>query len=121
MCLTVVHTRVYRNDFGIITSVSSGEDNFGCKNLALAPPNTKIKRHRVSQKRDEAKVWFRGSKGDPPYTFKCKLDKRAFKSCDSPKSYKHLDRGKHKIKVKVIDSEGEQDEAPAKWKFRIKK
>jgi len=31
----------------------------------------------------------------------CKLDDKHFKKCDSPKKYRHLDKGKHKFKVKA--------------------
>jgi hypothetical protein len=31
----------------------------------------------------------------------CKLDDSHYKKCDSPKKYKHLNKGKHKFKVKA--------------------
>lgn len=31
----------------------------------------------------------------------CKLDDKHYKKCDSPKTYKHLHKGKHKFKVKA--------------------
>ena len=33
---------------------------------------------------------------------RCKLDGSHYKKCDSPKKYKHLDKGKHKFKVKAV-------------------
>jgi hypothetical protein len=46
-------------------------------------------------------------KPDPGYNLqyiktKCKLDGRRYKSCDSPKRYRHLDKGKHRFKVKAV-------------------
>lgn len=39
-------------------------------------------------------------------TFKCKLDKKAFANCKSPKTYKKLKPGKHVFKVKATDTAG---------------
>ena len=38
--------------------------------------------------------------------FKCKLDKKAFANCQSPKTYKKLKPGKHTFKVKATDAAG---------------
>jgi len=38
--------------------------------------------------------------------FKCKLDKKAFANCGSPKTYKKLKPGKHVFKVKATDAAG---------------
>ncbi|HZO07485.1 MAG TPA: NosD domain-containing protein [Solirubrobacterales bacterium] len=38
--------------------------------------------------------------------FKCKLDKKAFANCRSPKTYKKLKLGKHVFKVKATDAAG---------------
>lgn len=38
--------------------------------------------------------------------FKCKLDKKAFANCKSPKTYKKLKPGKHVFKVKATDAAG---------------
>jgi CSLREA domain-containing protein len=39
-------------------------------------------------------------------TFKCKLDKKAWAKCKSPKKYKKLKPGKHVFKVKATDTAG---------------
>jgi hypothetical protein len=39
----------------------------------------------------------------------CKLDDSHYKKCDSPKKYKHLDKGKHKFKVKAVYNGGGSD------------
>ena len=46
-------------------------------------------------------------KPDPGYQLtyihtECKLDGRHYKKCDSPKKYRHLDKGKHRFKVKAV-------------------
>src|SRR6266511_1697258 len=52
-------------------------------------------------------------------SFKCKLDRQRFKRCRSPKTYKHLKRGKHAFKVEAIDRAGDVDRTPAKRSWRI--
>ena len=52
-------------------------------------------------------------------TFECKLDKKPFKACVSPKTVKHLDEHKHTFKVRAIDAAGNVDSSPAKDKFKV--
>jgi hypothetical protein len=53
-------------------------------------------------------------------TFQCKLDKKPFKACKSPKTYKNLARGKHTFRVRAIGPTGLIDASPAKRTFRVK-
>jgi hypothetical protein len=62
---------------------------------------------------------FKFTSNEPGSTFQCKLDKRKFKPCSSPKKYKHLSSGKHKFKVRAVDAAGNADTTPAKKKFTI--
>jgi hypothetical protein len=49
----------------------------------------------------------------------CKLDKKKFKPCTSPRKVKRLDEGKHKFKVRAIAAAGNVDLTPAKDKFKV--
>jgi len=71
-------------------------------------PNTKITGgpKAVTTKRS-ARFKFKSS--EPGSSFKCKLDRRRFKPCKSPKTYRHLKRGKHAFKVRAIDRAGNVD------------
>lgn len=51
-------------------------------------------------------------------TFECKIDKKPFKACSSPKKVKHLDEGKHKFQVRAIDAAGNVDPTAAKDRFK---
>ncbi|MFN8218163.1 MAG: hypothetical protein U0R71_16345 [Solirubrobacterales bacterium] len=53
-------------------------------------------------------------------TFQCKLDKKKFAKCKSPKTYKNLKPGKHTFKVKA-GAGGTYDSSPVVKKFTIKK
>jgi hypothetical protein len=64
-------------------------------------------------------VWFSGSGRFGPITFKCKLGHRRYKRCTSPKTYRHVRRGRHTIKVKAIDAHGVADPTPARVTFHL--
>lgn len=50
--------------------------------------------------------------------FECKLDRRKFKACKSPKKYKGLKPGKHVFKVRALKGK-KVDPTPAKRKFKV--
>lgn len=73
---------------------------------------------RVQVSGTTAKVLFRGSPGNK-IDFKCKLDQGRFKPCTSPKRYRHLSTGRHKVRVEAISHTGTVDPTPAKKTFEI--
>ncbi len=81
-----------------------------------AAPNTKLKSATI--KKDKAT--FKFSSNEQGSTFLCKLDKKKFAKCKSPKTYKNLKAGKHKFQVKAVDQQGKSDASPAVKKFTIK-
>jgi hypothetical protein len=84
------------------------------------PPDTKIlKAPPKKTKKTTAK--FKFSSTEAGSTFECKLDKKPFKPCASPKKYKKLKPGKHVFKVRAIDKAGNVDPTPAKRKFTVLK
>ena len=83
------------------------------------PPQTTITRG-APNKLDAHKVKFEfKSSEEREATFECKLERKPFKPCSSPKKIKHLDKGKHRFKVRAIDAEGNVDPSPAKDKFKV--
>jgi hypothetical protein len=83
--------------------------------LDTTPPETMIGFKKI--KGHKATFAFRSS--EPGSTFECKLSKHSYKPCNSPKKYKHVSDGKHKFKVRAIDSSGNVDASPARKKFTI--
>jgi hypothetical protein len=83
----------------------------------LTPPETHLGKAKINRKKRRAK--FKFSSSEPGSSFLCKLDKKKFKPCSSPKTYKHLRPGKHTFKVEAKDGAGNIDPSPAKKKFRI--
>jgi hypothetical protein len=92
-------------------------------NYTVVPPpapKTRLGAHpskKVKTTRKKAKVKFTFTSPDAGATFKCKLDKGAFKACRSPKSYK-VKAGKHKFLVEAIKA-GVVDPTPAIFKFKV--
>jgi len=68
---------------------------------------------------DSGSRFARASASATGLSFKCKLDKGKFKACRSPKKFKHLKAGKHKVTIEAIDAAGNVDPTPAKKKFRV--
>jgi predicted phage tail protein len=115
---------------GIFTYSGSGESpdtvnsSQPCtvKNTTPNPPNTKITKSKIDKKRKQAKFWFKATGSSTG--FQCKLSgkgqKGAFRSCDSPKKYKRLKKGKYTFQVRAVGPGG-KDASPAKETFKIKK
>lgn len=89
---------------GIFTTVTLPQTKVGKR-----PPR---KTHRRSAK-------FTFSATEAGSKFECKLDRKKFKRCKSPKKYKGLKPGKHTFKVRSIDSVGNRDSTPAKRSWEI--
>jgi hypothetical protein len=51
-------------------------------------------------------VTFKFISSEAGSTFLCKLDKKAFAKCRSPKTYKNLKPGKHTFQVKARGPQG---------------
>lgn len=56
---------------------------------------------------------------EPGARFECKLDRRPYAACASPKTLR-LKVGKHVFRVRGIDAAGNADGTPAKASIRIK-
>lgn len=82
-----------------------------------APQTTIVKGPKASSRKRTAKFKFVSS--EPNSTFQCKLDKKPFKPCRSPRKYKRLKPGKHVFQVRAIDAAGNKDKTPAKRRFRV--
>jgi hypothetical protein len=82
-----------------------------------APETTIAKGPRARSHKRTAKFRFVSSEAGS--TFQCRLDKKPFKPCRSPKKYKRLKPGKHVFQVRAIDPAGNRDKTPATQRFRV--
>ncbi len=90
------------------------------KGKDTTPPDTKIVKG-PPKKTHKTTVKFKFTSTEGGSTFQCKLDRKPFKTCSSPKKYKKLKPGKHVFKVRAIDKAGNVDPTPAKRKFTVLK
>jgi hypothetical protein len=86
-----------------------------------SPPETTITRdpNRRTKKR---RATFEFVSSEPFSMYECKLDKRGFKPCPSPRSYgkKLLRPGKHSFRVRALDEPGNTDPTPARFRWTVR-
>jgi Ca2+-binding RTX toxin-like protein len=85
------------------------------------PPRTELRRHpakllRVAPGRRKL-VAFRFSANEVS-TFECKLDRKPYRPCRSPRSFR-VGLGRHSFKLFAIDAAGNRDRTPAVFSFRV--
>lgn len=66
------------------------------------------------------KVAFAFSSNEHAVRFRCKLDRRLFRPCHSPRAY-FVASGRHAFRVFAIDAAGNRDRSPALFAFRIRR
>jgi hypothetical protein len=81
------------------------------------PPETAITK-APAKKIEKRKAKFKFSADEAVAGFECKLDKKKFKPCRSPRKY-NVAAGKHKFLVRATDVAGNVDPTPAKAKFKV--
>ncbi|MGN6202670.1 MAG: Ig-like domain-containing protein, partial [Solirubrobacterales bacterium] len=104
------------NSGGGSSGNNNGGGNGGTKDKT--PPDTKIVKG-PPKKTHKTTVKFKFTSTEAGSTFQCKMDRKPFKACASPKKYKKLKPGKHVFKVRAIDKAGNVDPTPAKRAFTV--
>jgi hypothetical protein len=65
-------------------------------------------------------VVFSFAADEPGAHFRCRLDRKPFAPCLSPRSYK-VGLGLHTFRVFAIDTSGNRDRSPALFAFRVRR
>ena len=81
------------------------------------PPDTRITMAKIRPRR--ATFRFTGSGGSGSLHFECRIDRKPFRVCHSPKTYKPLKPGIYQFAVRAVSERGEADPTPATRRFRI--
>jgi uncharacterized protein DUF4394 len=81
-------------------------------------PNTRITRGPARRTRSRSAT-FRFRSTEAGSRFLCQLDNRAFAPCKSPRTYRRLRLGRHRLYVGAIDAAGNIDRTPASRRWRI--
>ncbi len=86
---------------------------------AAGAPRTRIRRHPPRRTRSRwATFAFSASGGD---AFRCRLDRRRYRRCRSPRVYRHLRPGRHRFRVFAIAADGLRERTPARFAWRVKR
>jgi hypothetical protein len=85
----------------------------------VTAPRTSLRRAQIQRAKRSATFTF--ASGEPGSRFSCKLDRRTFRRCTSPKTYRKLEPGTHVFRVRARDRAGNRDPTPALKRFRIEK
>ena len=81
---------------------------------------TKAPKRKVRTKRSKARVRFEFASDEKGSTFECRLDKKPFVGCESPRTAKAA-VGKHTFDVRATDRAGNTDGSPAHAAFKVVK
>jgi hypothetical protein len=84
----------------------------------ITPPSTKLGAHPPKSTRKRT-ARFTFSSNESGSDFQCKLDRKPFRPCASPQSYKKLKPGKHLFKVLATDAAGNADQSPASFGWKV--
>jgi Ca2+-binding RTX toxin-like protein len=86
------------------------------------PPATGLVRHPAAlllATGPRRRVSFAFNASEPGSSFRCKLDRRPWRPCRSPRSYL-IRPGGHAFRVYAIDAAGNRDLTPALFRFRVR-
>ena len=70
--------------------------------------------------RGRRRVAFSFAADEPGARFRCKLDRKPFPPCRSPRAYT-VGLGPHALRVFAIDAAGNRDPTPARFSFRVRR
>jgi hypothetical protein len=87
------------------------------------PPRTRIRarpRAVLTTSKARARAVFRFAANERGSTFRCKLDRKPYRPCVSPRAYM-LARGRHTVRIFAIDRAGNADRTPALLSLRVRR
>jgi len=83
-------------------------------------PRTRITFAPASKTHSRSPVFrFVDATGQAGTSFKCKVDRKAWRACGSPLRLKKLSRGKHVLAIEGVNGAGEVEPAPVKRSFKV--
>lgn len=86
------------------------------------PPQTRLGAHPralIVTPKKWRRVAFRFTANEAGSSFRCKLDRKPYRPCTSPRAYR-VKAGRHSFRVFAIDAAGNRDRTPALFKFRLR-
>ncbi len=86
----------------------------------VSPPNTII-RKKPRKKTARHKAKFKFVSDQPGSTFQCRIDKKPFRPCRSPRKIKKLKARRHIFRVRAVNPQGMVDPTPAIFRWKVGK
>ncbi|HEU5253174.1 MAG TPA: calcium-binding protein [Solirubrobacterales bacterium] len=89
----------------------------------LRPPVTRLTFHppaRLATRAKWRRVAFRFAADEQGVRFRCKLDRKLFRDCSSPRAYR-VGPGRHAFRVFAVDSAGNADPSPVVFRFGVRR
>jgi Ca2+-binding RTX toxin-like protein len=86
-------------------------------------PRTKLLRHPGKLLWTNGKrrhVVFRFTSNERGSHFRCKLDRKPYRPCASPRAYT-VGLGRHAVRIFAVDAAGNADRSPALFRFRVRR
>ena len=81
-------------------------------------PDTALSLDPRNKRRSRVRATFTST--EPDSSFECRLDKRDWRACRSPRKLPLLHPGRHRFRARAIDAAGNVDPTPAKRRVRVK-
>jgi len=87
------------------------------------PPRTRVlarPRAVLTTNKTRRRVVFRFASSESGSHFRCKLDRKPFRPCASPRAYS-LARGRHTVRILAVDASGNADPSPAVLRVKVRR
>ncbi|MGE5527239.1 MAG: calcium-binding protein [Methanosarcina sp.] len=87
------------------------------------PPRTRITHHPprlLAVRHLPRRVSFRFVSSERGSSFRCRLDRRPYRPCSSPRAY-YVGAGSHRFRVFALDTSGNRDRTPAEARLRVRR
>jgi hypothetical protein len=65
-------------------------------------------------------IAFRFASSEAGSRFRCKLDRKPYRACRSPRRYR-VRAGRHAFRVFAVDRAGNRDRTPVVFRFRVRR
>ncbi|MFN8218050.1 MAG: calcium-binding protein [Solirubrobacterales bacterium] len=89
----------------------------------VKPPRTLLTHHPprlVFTRSRHRRVAFRFASSEAGSTFRCRLDRKPFRPCRSPRVF-GVSLGRHTVRIRAVDAAGNADRSPAVFHFRVRR
>jgi Ca2+-binding RTX toxin-like protein len=89
----------------------------------VTPPRTRVLRRpppNVFTSTSRRTVAFAFASNEPGATFGCRIDRRGFRPCRSPRRYT-VPLGRHVVRIYAVDAAGNRDPSPTLLAFRVRR